>query len=59
LEPNLIIKKRQYLVDNIGTILDTLAYYKAWGDKIRASGSVVLWTLGQKENYCDINEITK
>lgn len=58
LEQNWTIKKRQYLVNNIGMILDVLSYYKTWGDKIKDSKSIVLWTKNQKENYCDINEIT-
>lgn len=54
-----IIQKRKYLLDNMDWLLDLLAYYRAWSPKMQTSKSAQLWTKGQKESECKVNEVTR
>jgi hypothetical protein len=50
------INKRYYLVKNLDSILDLLAYYKQHASFIRDKDSVVLWKHGEQERYIKLNE---
>jgi hypothetical protein len=50
------IAKRYYLVQNIDSILELLAYYKQWAEIIRDRESIVMWKHGEQERYVKLDE---